>query len=145
MQHIFAFFCIYRSVVEVMLKIIQKRITTTLKVNRIKSLDVMIFAARTICGHEYQLQLPDPFSLPSLLIIKGNFKNMKNIMCKNAQDLISGHIEWSQYSCAWEYRGENRTIWMCVGNWCSKFTSGWRIYKFSVFVPSINVAPLSLS
>lgn len=79
MQHIFAFLCIYRSVLELMLKIIQKRITTTLKVNRITSLDVLIFSACAVCGHKYQLQLFDPFSLPSLLIIKGNFKNMKNV------------------------------------------------------------------
>lgn len=90
----------------------------------------------------------DPILLPSLLIIKSNFQNMKSVCVKMlktwCQDvLISGHVEQSQYSCLWEYRGENRTMLMCVGNWCSKFTSG--TYKFLVLVPSINACRLSLS
>lgn len=97
MQYIFAFLCIYR-ILEMILKITQRRITTTLKVNRITSLDVMIFAACTLCEHNYQLQLFDPFLLPSLLIIKGNFKNMKNVGVKMLKTcyqyvLISGHVE----------------------------------------------------
>lgn len=136
MQHISGFICISLHLL--------KKITTTLKVDRIIHLDVMIFAACTICEHKYQVQLFDPFLLPSLLIIKGNFKNMKSVCVKMLktwyQDvLISAHVEWSQYSCVWEYRGENRTMLMCVGNGCTKFTSGWRIYKFFELVPSINV------
>lgn len=67
---------------------------TTVKVNRIKSLDMIIFAVFTIYEYEYQLQPFDAFLLPSLLFIKGNFKN-EQCVCKMlmtwCQDMLSDY------------------------------------------------------
>lgn len=68
--------------------------TTTVKVKRIKSLDMIVFAVFTVYEYEYQLQPFDTFLLPSLLFIKGNFKN-EQCICKMlktwCQDMLSDY------------------------------------------------------